>query len=545
MRFELKSFPSLNLPAIGPCQPAVVGTLSLLLFAAFAAVPVLAQVAGGEGMLSGRVVNASTGAGVFRALVRIDDRARLTDQEGRFEFDRSNEDTANLEVIKPGFYAALDPLDSGMHRVRAGRHMPPVQVMLYPEALLTGTVTAADGEPLPGVMVTALQSTYTEEGHLWNQVAEVRTNAHGGFRLPVPAGEYRLETQFTPANPWSAEAVLPVEVSGESTGVGSGGIRIRGGEERHFDLQPVSGHSYRVSARIEGGVAGPPPTIIARSSSTAGFQVHAERTPTGEYSMQLPNGVWRLTASTDTPQGDERGDASVTVAGHDVSGVTIRLSPSSSLAVKLSVDSSGQSEGSSPSQSDLPAFNLMLQSDEHDPSLGASVFHLMPESGPTGERFFGFDLPPGSYHFQAHNSGNWYVKSAWFGTTDLLQQALVVDQGTGGLPIEVTVSNRTGTLKGTASLHGEPAVCWIYLVPSTPAATPFYSAKSDESGAFHFDNLPQGSYQAVAFEGRHTVNYRDPASLSSFSTHVQSVVVTAGSTMTVALDSVAAAEVAP
>jgi hypothetical protein len=58
-------------------------------------------------------------------------------------------------------------------------------------------------------------------------------------------------------------------------------------------------------------------------------------------------------------------------------------------------------------------------------------------------------------------------------------------------------------------------------------------------------HLPPGSYQAIAFEGRHSANYRDPASLAPFSSHARSVTVNAGDKPTLNLDAVPVAEVAP
>ena len=54
------------------------------------------------------------------------------------------------------------------------------------------------------------------------------------------------------------------------------------------------------------------------------------------------------------------------------------------------------------------------------------------------------------------------------------------------------------------------------------------------TGSYSSTRLPPGSYQAVAFEGRHSANYRDPASLAPFSSHVHSVTVSAGAERSVA-----------
>jgi len=146
---------------------------------------------------------------------------------------------------------------------------------------------------------------------------------------------------------------------------------------------------------------------------------------------------------------------------------------------------------------------------------------------------------------QSHNAGTWYIKSARYGDADLLQQELVVAPGAAGTPVRLVVSNETGSLQGTVNLNGSPAACWVYLIPAGVNAQAVISLRSNGSGRFTQAHLPPGSYQAIAFEHRHSANYRDPASLALFSGHVRSVTVTAGDKPTLNLDAVPVAEVAP
>jgi hypothetical protein len=139
----------------------------------------------------------------------------------------------------------------------------------------------------------------------------------------------------------------------------------------------------------------------------------------------------------------------------------------------------------------------------------------------------------------------WYIKSASYGDADLLLQNLVVVPGAAGTPIRVVVSNQTGTLQGTVNLNGSPAACWVYLISTSPNVQPVVVLRSNNSGSYTWAHLPPGSYQAIAFERRHSANYRDPASLAPFSSHVRSVTVNAGDKPTLNLDAVPVAEVAP
>ena len=157
-----------------------------------------------------------------------------------------------------------------------------------------------------------------------------------------------------------------------------------------------------------------------------------------------------------------------------------------------------------------------------------------------------FMVFPGNYRLRARNNGgSWYIKSVSYGSSDLLQQEVVVAPGGGGAPIRVTVSNQTASLQGTCKLGGVPAACWVYLIPTTPSATTVFMERGNEQGIYNYPHLPPGSYQTVAFEQRHSADYGDPSTLTPFATHVRAVTINAGEKPTLDLDTVSEAEMAP
>jgi hypothetical protein len=219
--------------------------------------------------------------------------------------------------------------------------------------------------------------------------------------------------------------------------------------------------------------------------------------------------------------------------------VALQFSPVPSIPVELVVDSSVTSDNTQPPN--LPQMGLMLQSERDDPERGDSTVRPMPRR----DQSFAFNAPSGSYRLQGRNTGAWYVKSATYGASDLLQQNLAVVPGAAGTPIRVVVSNQTGSLQGMVNLNGIPAQCYVYLIPSGANAQSVITVRSGSSGSYTAAHLPPGNYQAIAFERRHSANYRDPESLAVYSTFVHSVSVQAGEKPTLNLDAVPAAEVAP
>jgi hypothetical protein len=493
----------------------------------------------------GTVLNGASGLPVPRALVRLSERAVLTDHEGKFEFDEFvSSGSAMLQVTKPGFYSSPEAEANISIGVGRDQMAAPIVVRLYPEALLTGTLTAADGTPLPQIMVTAQRSVYNESGHQWMQVATSTTNSRGEFRLAVPPGDYRIETQFSPRLSGTSRSVLPMIVPASNSSTTSSSIHMVSGSEERFDLHPVVGAAYSVTVHLDPPAERGFPAILARSSDGTVLPVGMARAPDGNMRLELPSGTFTLIANLNMGQVFEYGETTITIADHSVAGVVLRLAQVPPISVELIQDGASTSDKpqSAPAQSSLQQLGLTLESSEDMPLRRGSFF-----AGPVsaGGGASAFRVPPGTYHFVARNSGQWFVKSATYGTADLLQQDLTITSSAGSTPVIVTVSNRTGSLGGVATLKGNPASVWVYLVPMGPSATPVYIMRSGTDGSINFPNLPPGNYQAIAFEGRHSANYRDPKLFADYATYVRSVNVNTGEKATLSLDAVPSMELVP
>jgi hypothetical protein len=160
------------------------------------------------GSVSGQVINAVTGQPVARALVRLNERSVLTDHDGKFEFDQNTTATGNVMIVKPGFSSGIDSEPANTF-LQASQLAAPLRLLLYPEALLTGTVLGPDGDPLPEIPVNVRRTLYDETGRRTVNAGHTQTNSHGNFRLPVPAGSYRIETQYISKDRMTGLAVLP------------------------------------------------------------------------------------------------------------------------------------------------------------------------------------------------------------------------------------------------------------------------------------------------------------------------------------------------
>jgi hypothetical protein len=488
----------------------------------------------------GQVINASTGAPVSRAMVRLNDRAVLTDNEGKFRFDQNSESSANVLVSKPGYYAGTEFSETANLFLSSSQLAAPIELRLYPEALLTGTLTAPDGTPLPHISVSALRNVYDDAGHRWITAGQAQTDSHGNFRIPVQAGDYQLETRYTPQDRTTGEAVLPTTVPNESSSNTSTMIRIHSGEEQHFELRPAVSPTHTVTASTQ------PPSgrgftrISARSSNGSTLSVGPTMSGSiGEMKIQLPQGTYTLTARMmSDPEAPEQAETTVTVPDHDISGVVLQFFPVPAIPVEMVVDGASTSDNTPPN---LQQMGLTLQSEQADPDRGDSSVRLTTRR----DQSLVFVAPPGDYRLAARNSGAWFIKSVTYGDSDLLQQELVVAPGAAGTPIRVVVSNEMGSLQGSVKLNGDPSASWVYLIPTNSGVQTVYTTRSNATGGYSFAHLPPGSYQVVAFERRHSADYRNPESIAPFSGQVQSVNINAGDKPSVNLDAVPVAEVIP
>jgi hypothetical protein len=490
--------------------------------------------------VTGRVLNAATGTPVPRALVRLNDRAVLTDHEGKFRFEQNTESAANILITKPGFYASADPSEAGNLFLQAMQLAVPLELRIYPEALLTGRVLGPDGTPLQQILVSAMRSAFDESGHHWSTTAQSQTDVHGNFRLPVPGGSYRIESHYTPQDGATGEAVLPVVVPEGSSPSTSQVIQIRGGEEQHFELRPAVSHIHTVTLTTQGSSGRGFVRITAHTRSGSSLLQANPRTDgaSGAMTMELPQGSYVLTARMNNGESSAEAETTVTVPDHDVSGVVLQFAPIPSIPIELLVDSESAAINNPPQ---LQQLGLTLQTEEVDIERGDST--IRPSM--VRDHSYAFTVPTGNYRLQARMSGSWYIKSVNYGDSDLLQQELVVAPGAAGAPIRVTVSDQTGSLQGAVLVNGSSGACWIYLIPSGPSAQSVFSLRSGVDGSFSSAHLPPGSYQALASERRLSANFRDPTSLAPYSSYVHTVTIEAGDKSTLNLDAAPALAVMP
>ncbi len=483
----------------------------------------------------GTVLNAVTNQPVARALVQAGTQAALTGHDGKFEFSNLTASSTSIRVTKQGFYQSSGEATSET-TISAASAADPVEIVLYPEALLTGTVTGVAGEPLPQILVLALRRQEDENGARWVIGGQSNTDADGQFRLPIAAGQYVLETQYAPERPGVHGAILPLMVPLDDGSAAQAAMHVASGSEQHFDLRPEVRPRQNVHIKFDNAENRFVPQIEVHMGNGLSFYTPLRPSDTqGEVVASLPSGTYVLSATVAGGDQTSFGEARVAVADHEVTGVVLRLSKAVTYSAELVTEAASTSDNQPPTIQQLGAYFIRTNA-------GASLTNQNTYLSQARDSTSGFTLLPGSYRLRAQNSAQWYIRSATLGGTDLLAQDLAVDEGGSALPLRLVVSDQTGSVKATVRLGGHPAAAWVYLLATAPSATPVIRARSGADGSLSHSNVPPGDYRVIALEERNSINLSDPAVMRQYASYVKSISVAAGETADVDLDALPASE---
>jgi hypothetical protein len=540
--------PSPKYKAASPLVPRsrllAIAALSLILAPAPAQTPNTPQT------VTGSVLDAVTSQPIFRALVRLGggsaQRAVLTDSQGHFTFPAVDPAALTISVTKPGYNFAQSSDDPNEVPLKPEALADPVLLHLYPEAILKGTVSDSSGDPLPDIPIDARRSLSDDSGHRWITTAVTRSNSHGQFRLPVSAGDYRIVTGYAKASS-SCSAIMPSTYPPPSTLLQTQAIQVHPGEQLNLDLRPVTTPLIEVTARLENSNIREINLLTAIFNDGTSFPVPFTQTGSASIRATLPVGSYILEARRRNYGADGVDQASINLAPSQEQPVslTLQFAPVATIPLDVSIDDASSTAAATAGQTLTPpnpqALGLILEPSQASSSLNSQP--LRPTQHREGDT--SFSASAGTYRLRARPARTWFILSATYGGIDLLSRDLLIAAGSGSSPIQIVVSNQAATLKGSITLSGKPAACWLYLLPTTPSATPILTLHSGTDGTFNDTFVPPGSYRAIAFEHRHPLDPDNPDALAPFSSHLAAVTLQPGDKSTLNLEAVPDTELHP
>ena len=201
--------------------------------------------------VQGRVTNALDGTPVPRVLVNLNARAVLTDPQGKFSFPEFSDSQAYVSLTKPGFSQTARSGMMGRQQQRVTNLDVPLELKIYPDAVITGTVTARDGLPLGQVQVQLRREMVGPQGMQAQMLAVAMTNSRGEYRFRQPAGRYQVSVAFVMKARETGDIFLPETFPQSSAGDRLAFFDAASGEEEHIDLRPRGGVGYPVQVRVD------------------------------------------------------------------------------------------------------------------------------------------------------------------------------------------------------------------------------------------------------------------------------------------------------
>ena len=489
---------------------------------------------GGNGVVSGTVLNAATGEPLAGALVVLRqsyanygfrdrpgdrpwpaDAARtLTDESGRFsiEFDRGLP-ASRLFVSHEGFRSEDNREIVTVPLLPMGARN--VTVSLVPQSAIQGRVMDDQGAPLSGAAVRAIRV----------EIQDGREQLRPNYSVAVagPSGEYRLAS-LAPGSYY-----LEASRTGADVRHGFGPLYFPGVTERRSaqTLQTKAGETitanFELSShplyQIRGVLSSVPqfrhvslrlvqdgeplnnPTVVTAGNKS--FEI--ENVPPGSYVVQ---------AFTPEAIPSDFGEAAVTVSDRDPAPLQIALSEAVDVRGHIEIDGAKRSTRfgyvvATPLSSFPP---LRIPPTSRAMMIGDGSFLLR-------------NLLPGRYELAVRMLPGAYVESMTAsspgtGTEDVQQKGFTI--GPGHIPeLKIVLHRGGGEIEGAVEGQGQNASVPI-VIARREGPERFVALVSAQQGRFLASGLAPGDYDLYALPPSAPVEYKNPGvleALSPFAAH--------------------------
>jgi 5-hydroxyisourate hydrolase-like protein (transthyretin family) len=578
----------LRVPSLGHLALYVLLALALLMVT-----PVSAQIRTGDAgaggvVVAGRVVDAVTGSPLSKAEVQLSAGAQpgagpqglistRTAADGNFRFDQIAAGDY-VFTVRHRAYSACGAEVRGLGSrqqncvvrlsLRPGQRADNAEIRLLPSAVITGTVTDEDGDPMPGVVVEAEQYRYVRGTKVLTASGRATTDDRGQYRMyNLTPGRYYLKAQRRGI---IARLAGALNMGGGPGGRGMGGmmfdssVRISenegaisyatiyypsgdsieeaiplqlapGTEMTGMDFRMVPQPAYTVRGVVQGFDPAQPVGMgvsARRAGSGAGFggvlAVTNADGRTGAFQLQgLTPGRYELVGRT---AGGRRGNNAASYSG--VAVIDIHDGPLDGVVVPLRPDPvlPGEIRTPSDAQLDLSRIRVVVEQAMRGPQfqnrVDADGFFQVSFSAADPPNFRLEGLPEGAY-----------VRSMNLSGVDLLAPgAQPPSDPSGSLIIDLATDGaRVSGIARDAS--GKPATdARVVLMPTRDGHAKQVWGKtvlSMEDGSFQLADVAPGTYRLYVFEQLDSGPALDPEFLSLFGQRYKEVQLRAGDMPTV------------
>jgi protocatechuate 3,4-dioxygenase beta subunit len=456
--------------------------------------------------ISGSVLNAVTGEPVPKAQVALrststnDSYTAVTDDTGNFAVAVDAPGAFEFVVQKRGFVKNGQSLS-----LTAGQSAAGAVIRLTPQGVIAGHVLDGSGEPIPEVSVQAIQSRQAGLSKRYFVAGSATTNDLGEYRIYGLApgryyvgGAYRSDSGYAAVfHPGVAEAAraVPIDVSA-------------GGEVLGLNLTILETHSLRIRGVLQSAAGlNLQGTMIVAAPCDAGPLNRATttiRTASGAFELRdLTPGCYILAADTFSAGRRYSARLPVNVAEANVEGVRLNLVPPVQLAGQVKVEGGGELQ--------LPQITVNLE----------ARFSKLTASGAPAENgsLLLNNIVPETYELNATIPDGFYLKSARFGESDVLQYGLDLSHP-GDTRLELVVSGDGGRIDGSVTDDSDRPIpgARVALMPASAGnrSIRWETTTTDQEGAFCLRGIAPGNYKLYASQNLDVTVLQDPSYAERF-----------------------------
>ncbi len=289
----------------------------------------------------------------------------------------SSEEPAYAFASKPGYFAEEKAVPAQGQSIT---------LQLIPEAILFGTITDQNGQPIQDLHVQLTMLRVENGLRRWRQVQATTTNVEGQFRFAeLQAGQYSLATGFHIEGLLEAPssvAFMPVTFP-PLTGDGiRGALTLKPGEHVEANASPAMEKLYPVTGMIN-GMAGQGAGFTVETKDGEPIDSPVNMYPGGAFRLRLPTGSYRLKVHSAVGREQRlEGTREISVSEAPLQGISVTLAPPVMLPIEVeyqAVTTASQNTPSGPP----PYLNASLQ-DEDPRGPGHDVSRTAPQTAGPG-----------------------------------------------------------------------------------------------------------------------------------------------------------------
>jgi protocatechuate 3,4-dioxygenase beta subunit len=528
----------------------------------------------GTAVIRGRIFAADNGRPLRRARITLsapelgsENRTTSTNPEGRYEVKDLPAGRYSMTVARSGYltlrYGQRRPLEQGKPlQILDKQLVDNVDFSLPRMSVITGRITDEVGEPISGVQVWAMRSTYFEGRRKLVPVGNIMSDDSGQYRILglVPGTYYVMATirETWTVTDGGVEQVMgyaPTYFPGSTSVSDARRVTVAVGQEASstdFSLIPgraakVSGTAVDSRGRPLGGQSvsvnqefrGPNSMMMFGGS---GATVAADGTFTIK---NLAPGEYKLMVRTETEgkipmqQVQEASAVPIVVSGIDIDNVTLVTSAGWSASGQVVDD-----HGGAPN---IPRDRIRIAArplnGDTDPRMGFGK----PDSGRVkDDGMFAVSNVFGPARIRVTLPDGWMVKAVMHDGRDVADTLIDMKSGEELSGLQVIVTNNVTTVTGQltddkgAPITDGTVIVFADEVDKWSEDSRFVrSARPDQQGQYQIKGLPPGEYLAVAVDYVQEGMWNDPDYLESLRRYSQKFTLLDGTSQAVALKLVA------